>query len=124
MELMQSFSGLEEREDGATHPLSRSRYGGRWELCSTCVAAAGALGGGQCFLLWQNHSSTVPKMNTIPAGMPMMTGQGRELEAGENIGVMGGFVSAKEGQNKIKTSIKLLNVAKCLFKCTGEVLKA
>lgn len=56
--------------------------------------------------------------------MPMMTGQGRELEAGENIGVMGGFVSAKEGQNKIKTSIKLLNVAKCLFKCTGEVLKA
>lgn len=55
----------------------------------------------------------------------MMTGQGRELEAGENIGVMGGFVSAKEEvQNKIKTSIKLLNVAKCLLKCTGEVLKA
>lgn len=31
----------------------------------------------------------------------MMTGQGRELEAGEKMGVMGGFVSAeKEGQNK------------------------
>lgn len=93
---MQSFSGPED--DGATQPLSRSRYGSRWELCSTCEAAAGALGGGQCFLLWQNHSSTVPKMNTIPAGIPIMTGQGRELEAGENMGVMGGFVSAKEAE--------------------------
>ena len=94
---MQSFSGLEELEDGTMQPLSRSRYGSRWELCSTCAAVAGALGGGgHCFLLWQNHSSTVPKMNTIPAGMPMMTGQGRELEAGENMAVMGGFVSAKE----------------------------
>lgn len=35
-------------------------------------------------------------MNTIPAGMPMMTGQGRELEAGENMVAMGGLVSAKE----------------------------
>lgn len=119
MELKQSFSGPEEREDGARQPLSRSRYSGRWELCSTCVAAAGALGGGQCFLLWQNHSSTVPKMNTIPAGMPMMTGQGRELEAGENTGVIGGFVSAKEErQNEIKTRIELLN-ATCLFTCPG-----
>lgn len=98
MELMQSLSGLEELDDGAMQALSRSRYGSRWELCSTC--AAGALGGGQCFLLWQNQSSTVPKMNTIPAGMPMMTGQGRELEAGENMGVMGGFVSKKEERHK------------------------
>lgn len=86
-------------------PLSRSRYGSRWELCSTCAAAcAGALGGGQCFLLWQNHSSTVPKMNTIPAGMPMMTGQGRELEVGENMAVMGGFESAKEDAKKLEGS--------------------
>lgn len=116
MELMQSFSGLEELEDGATQPRSRSRYGSRWELCSTCAAAAGELGGGQCFLLWQNHSSTVPKMNTIPAGMPMMTGQGRELEAGGSMGVMGGCVSAKDkGQNKIKTDFQIFNVGKSLF---------
>lgn len=96
---MQSLSGLDELEDAAAAatPLSRSRYGSRWELCSTWAAAApGAPGGGQCFLLWQNHNSTVPKMNTIPAGMPMMTGQGRALEVGENTGVMGGFVSGKE----------------------------
>lgn len=99
---MQSFSGLEEMEEGAAQALSHSRYAGRWELCSTCEAAAGALlGGGQFFLLWQNHSNTVPKINTIPAGMPITTGQGRELEAGESTFVMGGFVSAREeGQNK------------------------
>lgn len=91
MELTQSFSGLEELDDGATQPLSRSRHGSRWD-----ADAAGALGGGQCFRLWQNHSSTVPKMNTIPAGMPMMTGQGSEPEAGENMGAMGGLVSAEE----------------------------
>lgn len=46
----------------------------------------------------------------------MMTGQGRELEAGEKMGVMGGFMSAKEeGQKKIKTSFQSLNVAKSLF---------
>ncbi|TNN84196.1 hypothetical protein EYF80_005523 [Liparis tanakae] len=101
VELMQSLS---EPEDKATQPRSRSRYGGRWALCSTCAAAAGAPGGGgQCFLLWQNHSSTVPKMNTIPAGMPMMTGQGRELEVGENMGMMGGFVSGEAEERKIKT---------------------
>lgn len=100
MELMQSFSGLEELDDGAMQPLSRSRYGSRWELCRTCADTAGELGGGQCFLLWQNHSSTVPKMNTIPAGMPMITGQGRELEAGENMGAMGGFVSAEEEKDQ------------------------
>lgn len=30
----------------------------------------------------------------------MMTGQGRELEAGENMGAMGGFVSAKEEKDQ------------------------
>lgn len=117
---MQSFSGLEDSEDGATQLRSRSRYDGRWELCSTCVAAAGALGGGQCFLLWQNHSRTVPKTNTIPAGMPMMTGQGSELEAGEKTGGSGGLVSAEEeGQNEIKTLLKCCQ----MFNWTGEGLK-
>lgn len=50
----------------------------------------------------------------------MMTGQGRELEAGENMGVMGGFVSAKEDRpkktkGKIKTSFQLLNATKFCF---------
>lgn len=39
----------------------------------------------------------------------MMTGQGRELEAGEKMGVMGGFVSAeKEGQNKNQNKVPAL----------------
>jgi len=105
MEPVQSLSGLEELDDGTAQPRSRSRYGSRWELCSTC--AAGALGGGQRFLLWQNHSSTVPKMNTIPAGMPMMSGQGRELEAAGNMAVTGGFVSAKEWGKKKKDRERL-----------------
>lgn len=73
------MSGLEEVEAGAAQPRSRSRYGGLWELCSVWAAAAGALGGGQCFLLWQNQSSAAPNIKTIPAGMPTMTGQGRGL---------------------------------------------
>lgn len=40
----------------------------------------------------------MPKMNTTPAGMPMMTGQGSELEAGAKMGVMGGLVSGKKGR--------------------------
>lgn len=39
-------------------------------------------------------------MNTIPAGMPMMTGQGRELEAEEKMGVMGGLVSAEKKKKR------------------------
>lgn len=45
-------------------------------------------------------------MNTIPAGMPMMTGQGRELEAGENMVAMGGFVSAKGEKNQELGNLK------------------
>jgi len=118
------MQSLSEPEDKATQPRSRSRYGGRWELCSTCAAAAGAPGGGgQCFLLWQNHSSTVPKMNTIPAGMPMMTGQGRELEVGENMGMMGGFVSGKEEEREIKTGLQLFSVAMTLFLAQMKYLR-
>lgn len=39
----------------------------------------------------------------------MMTGQGRELEAGENMGVMGGFVSAKDEGQKIEGSKQVAN---------------
>lgn len=47
----------------------------------------------QCFLDWQNQSRTVPRINTTPAGMPMMTGQGRLGGRTDGIGENGGFGS-------------------------------
>lgn len=60
----------------------------------------------------------MPKMNTIPAGMPMITGQGRELEAGENMGAMGGFVSAKD---KKKSVVELNNIVFGCFVLTIHI---
>lgn len=61
-------------------------------------------------------------MNTIPAGMPMMTGQGSELEAGVKMGVMGGFVSANEDGAKKEKAQNKFPTLKCyhvLFYCKG-----
>ena len=52
----------------------------------------------------------------------MMTGQGSELDAGENMGVMGGFVSAKEDRPKKEKAQKQFPTLKCyhvLFYCKG-----
>lgn len=47
----------------------------------------------QCFLDWQNQSRTVPSIKATPAGMPMMTGQGRLGGKTDGIGENGGFGS-------------------------------
>lgn len=119
---MQSFSGLEETEedDGPTQARSHSRYGGRWDPCSACELAAGALlGGGQFLRLWQNHSSAVPKINTTPAGMPMTTGQGRELEAGVMTFVMGGFESERR-EREIKNINNTFKIENCGYVSFAE----
>lgn len=57
------------------------------------------------------------KMKTIPAGMPMMTGQGKELVL-VGSGETGGFVSAKRGTTN-KEDLDLFNELrnKGILKC-------
>lgn len=42
---------------------------------------------------WQNHRRAVPKMKATPAGIPIMTGQGRLWDVAVITGVIGGFRS-------------------------------
>lgn len=45
---------------------------------------------------WQNQRRAVPKMKATPAGIPIMTGQGRPGDVAVGIEVIWGFRSAKE----------------------------
>lgn len=59
-------------------------------------ADAGAHG---FFFAWQSHRSTVPRMKTAPAGMPMATGHGRLVVEDEAAtGGPGGFGSMGEAK--------------------------
>lgn len=86
MEEMQSLSGTWE-----TQILSRG--------CGRCTGAAA--GGEQgFFLVWQSHRRIVPKMKTAPAGMPMITGQGRLLTEEGGTGALGGLGSGHRGREE------------------------
>ena len=50
----------------------------------------------QVRLDWQNQRRAVPKMKATPAGIPMMTGQGRLGDMAVGTGLFCGFRSAKE----------------------------
>lgn len=69
----------------------RSRGGCRWPFGNAWAEIMAPEE--QCFLDWQNQSRMVPRMKTIPAGMPMMTGQGRLGGRTDGIGENGGFGS-------------------------------
>lgn len=45
---------------------------------------------------WQNQRRAVPKMKVTPAGIPMMTGQGRLWDVGVGTGLGGIFRSAAD----------------------------
>lgn len=45
---------------------------------------------------WQNQRRAVPKMKATPAGIPIMTGQGRLGDGAVGIELLWGFRSAKE----------------------------
>lgn len=45
---------------------------------------------------WQNQRRAVPKMKATPAGIPMITGQGRLGDVPVGTGVMWGFRSEEE----------------------------
>lgn len=81
MEEMQSLSGTWGAQ-------TRSRGYGLWMVAA---AAGGAEQG--FFLVWQSHRRIVPKMKTAPAGIPMMTGQGRLLAEEGATGGLGGLGS-------------------------------
>lgn len=60
-------------EDKSLSPLrSRDVPGGRYPGRGSVDAGAHGF-----FLAWQSHSSTVPRIKTAPAGIPITTGQGR-----------------------------------------------
>ena len=50
----------------------------------------------QVRLDWQNQRRAVPKMKATPAGIPIMTGQGRLGEDAVGTALFWGFRSAKE----------------------------
>lgn len=88
--------GLVPRAAAAHRSLSplRSRAGAGGRCAGTGGAGVGAHG---FFLAWQSHRSTVPRMKTAPAGMPMTTGHGRLVDEDEGAtGGPGGFGSAGE----------------------------
>lgn len=45
---------------------------------------------------WQNQRRAVPTMKATPAGIPIMTGQGRLGDVAVGISLLRGFRSAKE----------------------------
>ena len=47
---------------------------------------------------WQNQRRAVPKMKAMPAGIPIMTGQGRLGDVAVGTGMGGGFRSAADGE--------------------------
>lgn len=51
---------------------------------------------------WQNHRRAVPKMKATPAGIPIMTGQGRLGEVAMGTEMIRGFRSVNKKQEMQK----------------------
>lgn len=57
---------------------------------------------------WQNQRRAVPKMKATPAGIPIMTGQGRLGEDAVGTTLFWGFRSAKETRKLTTVNMSVL----------------